>query len=75
MQSLRFYLRLSPQEILGYYQGQKQMVRVTTRTGQSLQFKVSHLRQFVTKNGIHGEFEIFFDDQNQFVKLVQLIVY
>jgi hypothetical protein len=75
MQSLRFSLRLTVLELLQYYQGQKKLVRVVTYSGKSLQFKADHLRPFVSKNGINGEFDIYFDDQNNFVKLVQVRQY
>ncbi len=75
MQSLRFSLRLNTLELLQYYQGQKKLVRVMTYSGRSLQFKADHLRPFVTKSGINGEFEIYFDEQNNFLKLTQIKQY
>ena len=67
--SARFYLRLTPEQLLEYYHGQKQFVRVQTLEGFSIQFRAEHLRRWVTHVGIDGVFEIRFDDQNRFVDL------
>lgn len=69
MKSAHFYLKLSPDELLEYYQGHKRYVRVRTYEGYSLQFRADHLRQWVKPHGIHGEFEIRFDDRNKFAGL------
>ena len=66
MKSAHFYLKLSPEELLEYYQGHKRYVRVRAYEGYSIQFRADHLRQWVKPNGIHGEFEIRFDAQNKF---------
>ena len=69
MKSAHFYLKLSPEELLEYYQGHKRYVRVRAYEGYSLQFRADHLRQWVKPNGIHGEFEIRFDSRNKFAGL------
>ena len=69
MRAAHFYLKLSPEELLEYYQGRKSYVRVRTYEGYSIQFRAEHLRQWVTSIGIHGEFQIRFDDHNKFVGL------
>ena len=65
-----FYLKLKPDEILEYYQGLKKFVRVRTYEGYSIQFRAEHLRSWVGRHGIHGEFEISFDQHNRFAGLV-----
>ena len=70
MRAAHFYLKLHPEELLEYYQGHKRFVRVKTYEGYSIQFRAEHLRAWVTSAGIHGEFEIRFDDQNKFAGLV-----
>ena len=65
-----FYLKLKPEEILEYYQGLKKFVRVRTYEGYSIQFRAEHLRAWVGRHGIHGEFEISFDQHNRFAGLV-----
>ena len=69
MKNAHFYLKLSPDELLEYYQGYKKYVRVRTFEGYSLQFRAEHLRQWVKSYGIHGEFEIRFDSNNKFAGL------
>ena len=72
MRSAQFYLKLTPEEFLEYYQRTKHYVRVKTYQGYSIQFKAEHLRQWITRNGIDGVFQINFDDSNRFVSLVQI---
>lgn len=69
MRNAHFYLKLTPDELLEYYQGYKKYVRVKTFQGYSIQFRADHLRQWVKPYGINGEFEIRFDDQNKFAGL------
>jgi hypothetical protein len=71
MRCARFYLKIRPEELLEYYQGSKRFVRVRTYEGYTIQFRAEHLRKWVTAEGIHGEFEIRFDDQNKFSGLYQ----
>ena len=70
MRTAHFYLKISPEELLEYYQGYKKFVRVRTYQGYSLQFRADHLRQWVKPYGINGEFEIRFDQNNKFAGLV-----
>ena len=70
MRSAHFYLKLSPEELLEYYQGHKKFVRVRTYEGYSIQFRADHLRKWVKAYGIHGEFEIRFDEYNKFKDLL-----
>lgn len=69
MRHAHFYLKLSPDELLEYYQGYKKYVRVRTYEGYSLQFRAEHLRKWVKSYGIHGEFRISFGDNNKFAGL------
>lgn len=69
MKSVRFYLKLSPELLLEYYQGGKRFVRVKTYAGYSIQFRAEHLRAWITHQGIDGEFEITFDHTNSFHSL------
>ena len=70
--SAYFYLKLTTEEFLEYYQGYKIFVRVRTYQGFTIKFRAEHLRQWVTPLGIDGEFEIVFDKHNQFVSLRRL---
>ena len=70
--SARFYLKLSPENLLEYYQGRKQFVRVQTFQGYSLRFRAEHLRRWVTPHGIDGVFELRFDENRSFKELVMI---
>jgi hypothetical protein len=70
--SARFYLKISPEGLLEYYQGRKQFVRVQTFQGYSLRFRADHLRRWVTPHGIDGVFEIRFDERRSFKELVMV---
>lgn len=72
MTSARFYLKLTSEQLLEYYQGYKKYVRVDTFEGYSIRFRAEHLRRWVTKNGIDGVFEIRFDEFRNFKELVQV---
>ena len=75
MRVAQFYLKLTAEEFLEYYQRKKQYVRVRTYQGYSIQFKAEHLRPSITRNGIDGVFEITFDQHNRFVSLIQVQSY
>jgi hypothetical protein len=66
---IRFFLNLSPERYLRYYQGAASAVSAVSVDGRRLQFPAEHLRPFVTRNGVRGEFILRFDDQNRFVGL------
>ena len=72
MYSVRFYLKLTSEAILEYYQGGKKFVRVRTYAGYSIQFRAEHLRAWVSHQGIDGEFEITFDRYHKFQSLVMV---
>ena len=72
MQSVRFYLKLSPEALLEYYQGSKKFVRVKTYAGYNIQFRAEHLRAWITHDGINGEFEITFDQYKKFKSLTMI---
>jgi len=44
----------------------------TAKDGRSVQFPANVLRQFLTHNGVYGEFEIFFSKDNRFSKIEKL---
>ena len=72
MTSVRFALQIPPHQFLDYYRGAARVVRVTGYDGKTIQFPASALQKFVTKDGIYGDFELEFDEENRFVRLVNL---
>jgi hypothetical protein len=67
--ALRFYLNISREEALRYYQGTARAVIVTTIDGQKLQFPAEHIRPFIDQKGISGQFSIEFDSNNKLIGL------
>lgn len=59
---ISFFLKISYQEYLTYYQGAVKFVIARAHDGRKVQFPAALLRQFVTHQGVQGEFEIEFDD-------------
>ncbi|MDC9725979.1 MAG: DUF2835 family protein [Gammaproteobacteria bacterium] len=66
---LQFYLNISREQALRYYQGTAKVVVVTTTSGQKLQFPAEHIRSFIAQDGIEGWFSIQFDDENKLIAL------
>jgi hypothetical protein len=63
MHKLRFYLNIAPPDFLKYYNGTANTISVLSDDGRRIEFPAEHLRQFVTHQGIEGNFEIEFDQQ------------
>lgn len=70
MKSLIFDLNLPAQEVERYYQGTK-TVSALSRDGKRVEFPANILHKFITRTGISGTFEIFFDDDNRFQSIVK----
>jgi hypothetical protein len=65
-------LNISSEDYLAYYQGMAKSVIATDMQGKRVRFPSNILRPFVTHNGIHGTFEILFDDDNKFLKIQKI---
>jgi len=72
MQKMRFSLAISSQQYQSYYQGSARFVFVESEDGRSLKFPAAELQKFVTHNGIHGRFEIVFNDKHKLLSLSRL---
>ncbi|KPK37920.1 MAG: hypothetical protein AMJ69_09910 [Gammaproteobacteria bacterium SG8_47] len=72
MTTLRIRLELSPAQCLAYYRGVKQAVVARAEDGRTVRFPASELRRFVTPAGVHGSFELRYDDNNKLVSLRRL---
>ena len=64
---IRFRLAISAEEYLNYYQGSAQVVVARSDDNRIIQFPASAIREFVTHEGIHGSFEISFDQNNKLI--------
>ena len=69
MRKSLFSLRIPAEEYLRVYQGSAKYVVVRDFGGKRIQFNANIIRQFLTREGIFGEFIIFYDDNNKFVKI------
>lgn len=72
MPSLDFTLRLSPDDILPYYRGEARTVIAELDDGHTVQFPAAAVQRFVTKNGIHGRFRIWFDEDRKFLRIERI---
>ena len=61
-----FYLNISADEMLRYYQGVAAVVSARSIDGKKIQFPASRLRPFMTQSGIQGRFAISFDENHKF---------
>jgi len=65
----RFALSIPGNVYLSYYEGAARAVVVTSFDGRRIQFPAKVLRQFVTRDGIQGVFEMEFDENDKFVTI------
>ena len=72
MNRYEFQLRITADQYLDYYRGTVRHVLVRCTTGQNVQFPASLLQQFVTPDGISGEFALICDEQNRNSRLERL---
>ena len=69
---VQFQLSISADDYVTYYQGVTRAVSILGDNGKRIEFPAEHLRQFVTHDGVHGNFELEFDDNNRFVALKKI---
>ena len=67
--TIRVRLAISAEEYLAYYQGSAQAVVARSDDNKIIQFPASAIRKFVTRDGIHGTFEITFDENNKLIAI------
>ncbi|HOO90708.1 MAG TPA: DUF2835 family protein [Syntrophales bacterium] len=63
---VRFNLNISPEAYLVYYRGEAEYVIVRTHNQTLVKFPARYLRRFISHDGIHGEFEIEYGQDNRF---------
>ena len=54
---------------MAYYQGSAQVVVARSEDNKTIRFPASAIRQFVTHDGVFGEFEIAFDENNKLIAI------
>ncbi len=71
-QKSTFKAYLTSEQVLEYYKGKKNAVRVQTQEGQSMSIPFEILLKFVTHDGIGGTFEITYDQAGKFQDIERL---
>lgn len=72
VRTLRFRVAISADAFTEYYRGPGRRVQVTTDDGQTLLFPAGALQSFVTRDGVHGDFMIQFDDANRLIGIKKI---
>jgi len=70
--SIKFYLDISYDKFLSVYKGDAKYVLTRSFDGRTIRFPADTIRPYLTKQGVSGTFEIFFDRQNKFKSLNKL---
>ena len=74
MKSFEIHLEISPERFLDYYRGTVKEVITNCPDGTTVQFPASLLKQFVTAEGIRGDFILTCDEQFKHAELQRLRV-
>lgn len=69
LSSIRFRLAISAEEYLAYYQGSAQDVIACSEDNKTIRFPASAIQKFVTHDGIFGDFEITYDENNKLIAI------
>lgn len=64
-----FTLHLSADDYLQYYEGLATAIQVRSHCGKLIRFPAEKMREFVLKDGIHGDFSIKLDRNNKFISV------
>jgi hypothetical protein len=70
--SMRFNLSVSAEKYLAYYKGHASSIHVRSIENKSIRFPANAVRKFLTHEGIHGLFEIQFDENNKLIQVVKI---
>lgn len=62
---VRFRLAISAERYLEHYKGNAQDVVTRSDDNRVIRFPASAIRQFVTRDGVYGHFEMTFDENNK----------
>ena len=69
MKECRIHLSIPRKECLRYYQGQVTKISARTVGGQVIQSPANIIKQFVTTEGLYGEFRIVYGDDHKLVRI------
>jgi hypothetical protein len=65
-------LNISAEEYLSWYSGAARTVMATSVDGRSVRFPANILQPFVMRDGIRGQFCIFFNEEGKFDRIERL---
>ena len=65
-------ISLPAERLQAVYRAQANRVLVTSRDGRRINLPAHHLRRFMTHSGVHGTFELEFDDTGRLLALRRL---
>lgn len=68
-QRLHVVLNISVHELIQYYEGVFDSVVATTTDGRWIKFPANILRSVVQNDGVHGTFELVFNEHFKFVSI------
>ncbi len=71
MKKYYFSMALSYERYLPFYQGLVQTIQVKDSLNRRIDLPAEHFRSFVTRDGIHGKFELSTDDNGKFISLIR----
>ena len=66
---IQIRLCLSTKKYLHYYTGAAKYVQTKSIDGRNVRFPVKILQAYVTRDGVHGEFVLEYDENNKFVSI------
>ncbi len=69
---IRFQLHLSYDQYLAVYQGIAKNINVVADDGRRILFPAGNVQRYLTKDGIHGYFEMELTAQHKFVNIKKL---
>lgn len=69
MNKYYFSLNVSYERFLPFYQGQVDTVQVVDEVGRRIDIPAIHFRQFLTRDGIFGKFELITQVDGKFITL------
>ncbi|WP_305907660.1 DUF2835 domain-containing protein [Methylomarinum sp. Ch1-1] len=71
-QCIRFHLHIGYDQYLSVYQGLSKTVRVKADDGRLIDFPAGNIQPFLTKDGIHGYFEMELSRQHKFIGIKKI---
>ncbi|MEW5754967.1 MAG: DUF2835 domain-containing protein [Pseudomonadota bacterium] len=71
-QKIRFRLAIPADAYAAYYRGAIKAVSVTACDGRRIQFPVNLIHKFLGHDGIHGTFEILFDENQKCLGIARI---